>query len=89
VTVDQAAREKLTLEEETTGTVRAVRRAQVEARVSGILLGLPVVPSAVVEAGELQAWLDDREIQARLDQARAQWEQAKRNFARAEWSATI
>ena len=68
--------------EEVVGTVRAKRRASLEAKVSGRIEQMLVAPGQPVKAGQLLAQLDVREIQARLDQAGAQRDQAERDLQR-------
>jgi RND family efflux transporter MFP subunit len=80
----QAQTTTLPLQEETVGTVRAVKRASVESKLSGLLLEMAVTQGQSVKAGERIARVDVREIQARLDQARAQQDQARRDLERAE-----
>jgi RND family efflux transporter MFP subunit len=54
----------------------------VEAKVSGRVLDYTATPGAMVKAGDLLARLDVQEIQAKVDQARAMLDQAKRDFDR-------
>ena len=68
--------------EEVVGTVRARLRSVIEAKVSGKIENLPVVPGQNVKAGELLAELNAREIQARVDQARAVRQQAEADLKR-------
>jgi len=68
--------------EEVVGTVRSKTRAIIEARVGGRIELLPVNAGQLVKRGDLIAQLDVREIQARLDQARAGLEQADRDLER-------
>ncbi len=68
--------------EEVVGTVRSKKRAMVEAKVSGRVLDYTATPGAMVKAGDLLARLDVQEIQAKVDQARAMLDQAKRDFDR-------
>lgn len=68
--------------EEVVGTVRSKQRAVVEAKVSGRVLEYTATPGAMVKAGDLLARLDVQEIQAKVDQARAMLDQAKRDFDR-------
>jgi len=68
--------------EEVVGTVRSKTRAVIEARVGGRIESLLVNPGQLVKKGDLIAQLDVREIQARLDQAKATLEQANRDLAR-------
>jgi RND family efflux transporter MFP subunit len=72
-----------TVTEEVVGTVRAKLRATLEARVSGRIEQLPVVPGDKVHKGQLVVRLDAREIAARLEQAEASLEQAERDWKRA------
>lgn len=68
--------------EEVVGTVRSKLRAAVEAKVSGRVLEYTAVPGQMVKAGDLLATLDAREVQAKVDQAKATLENAKRDFDR-------
>lgn len=68
--------------EEVVGTVRSKLRASIEAKVSGRIEQMPVVAGQSVKKGELLAQLDVREIQARLDQARAVRLQAEQDRKR-------
>lgn len=68
--------------EEVVGTVRSKTRAVIEARVGGRIEELPVSAGQLVKKGDLIAQLDVREIQARLDQARATLDQADRDLER-------
>ncbi|HSP41323.1 MAG TPA: efflux RND transporter periplasmic adaptor subunit [Luteolibacter sp.] len=70
--------------EEVVGTVRSKLRAAVEAKVSGRVLEYTAVPGEMVKTGDLLATLDAREVQARVDQAKAMLDQARRDFARQE-----
>ncbi len=68
--------------EEVVGTVRSKQRAVVEAKVSGRVLEYTATPGTRVQRGDLLARLDVQEIQARVDQARALYDQARRDFDR-------
>lgn len=68
--------------EDVPGTVRPRVRAAVEAKVSGRISGIPVIEGQQVSQGQLLARLDVRELQARLDQAKAVKEEADREFKR-------
>jgi membrane fusion protein, multidrug efflux system len=68
--------------EDVVGTVRARLRSVIEAKVSGKIDKMLVVPGQQVKAGELLAELDAREIQARADQARAVRQQAEADLKR-------
>lgn len=68
--------------EDVVGTVRPKLSASIEAKVSGRIEKMAVVPGQTVKAGELLAKLDAAEIQARLDQADAALDQADRDWKR-------
>lgn len=68
--------------EEVVGTVRSKLRAQVEAKISGRVLEYTATPGAAVKAGDMLARLENQEIQAKVDQAKALLDQAQRDFAR-------
>ncbi|HSK39621.1 MAG TPA: efflux RND transporter periplasmic adaptor subunit [Arenibaculum sp.] len=68
--------------EEVAGTVRAKLRAVLEARFSGRIQEMRVVPGQRVKRGELLVQIDAPEIQARLDQALAHRDQAELDFKR-------
>ena len=63
--------------EEVVGTVRAKLRSVIEAKVSGKIEQMLVVPGQQVKVGESLAVIDAREVQARYDQAVAVREQAE------------
>lgn len=71
-------------EEEVVGAVEAAQRASLAAKVTGVVESIRVAPGSRVKQGEVLATLDAREIKARLDQAEAAQEQARRDFARVE-----
>src|SRR5215510_4132123 len=68
--------------EEVVGTVRAKLRSVIEAKVSGKVDQMLVVPGQQVKTGELLAHIDAREVQARLDQAIAVRQQAEADLKR-------
>jgi len=68
--------------EEVVGTVRAKLRAVIEAKVSGKVAQMLVVPGQQVKAGELLAHIDALEVQARRDQALALKQQAEADLKR-------
>jgi RND family efflux transporter MFP subunit len=68
--------------EEVVGTVNPMLHSAIEAKVSGRIDKMLVVPGQRVRSGEFLAELDVREIQARLDQALAVREQAESNLKR-------
>ncbi|HUA38908.1 MAG TPA: efflux RND transporter periplasmic adaptor subunit [Candidatus Sulfopaludibacter sp.] len=69
--------------EEDIGTVRAQLHAVIEAKVSGKIEQMLVVPGQEVTNGELLAAIDAREIQAQYDQASAVRQQAENDLKRA------
>jgi RND family efflux transporter MFP subunit len=69
--------------EDVVGTVRPKLSAAIEAKVSGRIEQMLVVPGQLVTNGELLVQLDAHEIQARLDQATAARQQAESDFKRA------
>lgn len=72
----------LTATEEVVGTVRAELRAAVEAKMTGRIEALLVVPGQSVKRGDTLATLDAREGQARLESAQAVRDQATRDQGR-------
>ena len=70
--------------QEVPGDVRAKERARIEPKVTGRIEKLDVFEGMSVKAGELLAKIDSKEILAKLDQATAENEQAKKDFARYE-----
>ena len=69
--------------EEVVGSVRAKLHANIEAKISGRIEQMLVVPGQAVKAGDMLAQLDAREVKARLDQALAVREQAQQELRRA------
>jgi RND family efflux transporter MFP subunit len=70
--------------EQVVGTVRPKLRAVIEAKISGRIEKMLVVPGQEVKAGELLVQLDAREAKARLDQAVAVRQQAENDLKRFE-----
>jgi len=68
--------------EDVVGTVRAKLRATIEAKVSGKIEQMLVVPGQQVKVGDLLAVIDAREVQARYDQAVALRQQAEADLKR-------
>ena len=68
--------------EDVVGTVRPKLSATIEAKVSGRIDKMLVVPGQTVKAGELLAHLDAAEISSRLDQANAALAQAEQDWKR-------
>ncbi len=70
------------LTEDVVGTVRPDTRAMVESRVAGRIERVEVDLGDRVEAGQVLAVIDAREVKARLDRASADRDQATRDLAR-------
>jgi len=68
--------------EDVTGSVQAKLRSVIEAKSTGRIEQLLVVPGQRVKQGEVLVQLDAREIQAKLDQARAVRDQSETNLKR-------
>jgi RND family efflux transporter MFP subunit len=68
--------------EEVVGTVRAKVRATLEAKVSGRIERMPIFLGENVKQDQLVARLDGAEVKARLEQARASFQQAERDWKR-------
>lgn len=71
-------------EEEVVGNVEAAQRAVLSAKVTGVIDAVKAAPGARVQRGDVLATIDAREIKARLDQAAAAHDQARKDFARIE-----
>jgi RND family efflux transporter MFP subunit len=69
--------------EEVVGTVRAKLHSIIEAKISGRIEKMLVVPGQNVKTGELLVQLDAREVQAQLDQSLALRQQAQNDLKRA------
>ncbi|MCU0783242.1 MAG: efflux RND transporter periplasmic adaptor subunit [Verrucomicrobia bacterium] len=82
VRVQTVESKKRVATEEVVGTVRAKLRSVIEAKVSGKVDQMLVVPGQQVKAGELLATIDAREVQARLDQAVAVRQQTEADLKR-------
>lgn len=74
--------ENLATATEVTGTVRPVQRAQIAAKVMGTIESLPVALGQPVRAGELLVKISAGEITARVAQAQAQLNVARRDLER-------
>ncbi|MEI6033138.1 MAG: efflux RND transporter periplasmic adaptor subunit [Verrucomicrobiae bacterium] len=68
--------------EEVVATVKPKLRSAIESKVSGRIDKMLVTPGQQVQAGELLAQLDVREIRARLDQATPVRDQAEKDLKR-------
>jgi HlyD family secretion protein len=82
----QASTEKIPLWYEAVGTVRSHTTATISARVSGKILSVLVKSGSMVKEGDPLIHLDDRESQARLDQASHGFKEAEANREHAEQS---
>src|ERR1035438_8508292 len=69
--------------EDVVGTVRPKLSAAIEAKVSGRIEQMLVVPGQLVKAGDRLVQLDAHEIQSRLDQAAVARQQAESDLKRA------
>ena len=67
---------------EVVGTVQAVQRAVIAAKISGSITEMPVVLGSKVNKGDLLVTISAGEISSRVLQAQAQLQQAKRNLER-------
>ena len=84
VSVDQVTKRIAAHQVEVVGTVQAVERAEISSKISGNIITLQVDLGSKVKKGDLLIELSAGEISARVQQAKAQLEQAKRNLAREE-----
>jgi len=82
VTVQTATETVSSSENEIVGTIEAVQRATIAAKVTGTIADMPVVLGAMVKQGDLLVKLNAAEISARLAQAETATAQAKRNLER-------
>lgn len=69
---------------EVVGTVQAVDQAVIAAKITGTILEIPVVLGSKVNKGDLLVKINADEISARVLQAQAQLDQARRNLKREE-----
>ena len=83
VRVQVVERKSRAATEDVVGTVRPKLSAAIEAKVSGRIGQMLVVPGQSVKAGERLVQLDAHEIQSRLDQAAAARQQAENDLKRA------
>ncbi|WP_028585642.1 efflux RND transporter periplasmic adaptor subunit [Desulfogranum mediterraneum] len=67
---------------EVVGTLQAVKRASLAAKVTGVVTRVPVVLGSKVAPGELLVSISAEEITAQLKQAEAQLKEARRNLER-------
>jgi len=69
---------------EVVGTLQAVERAAIAAKVTGVVTQVPVVLGSRVNKGDLLVKISAREIEAQLNQVQARFRQAGRNLSREE-----
>ncbi|MDD3815041.1 MAG: efflux RND transporter periplasmic adaptor subunit [Desulfocapsaceae bacterium] len=84
VSVQEVREESIGSQIEVVGTVQALERASIAARVSGQIAQLPVVLGSQVQKGDLLVKISAGEISAQVLQAQTRVEQARRNLAREE-----
>ncbi len=82
VVVEEVREERARSRIEVVGTLEAVERASISARIAGQIIELPVVLGSRVEKGDLLLKISAGEISAKVLQAEAQLSQARRNLAR-------
>jgi RND family efflux transporter MFP subunit len=82
VSVIEAERRAHQAFEEIVGSVQSLHRAEIGPKVSARVVNMAVVPGSLVKTGEVLVQLDDREVQARLDQAAATLDQADNDLRR-------
>jgi len=77
-----AAESTTASQNEVVGTLEAVQRATIAAKVTGTIAEMPVTLGAMVKEGDLLVKVNAAEISARLSQAETAVAQAKRNLER-------
>ncbi len=82
VSVTEVREETARSRVEVVGTVEAVNKASISARVAGQIIELPVVLGSRVHTGDLLVKISAGEISAKVLQAEAQLSQARRNLTR-------
>lgn len=82
VRTDQVVLREVPAAVEVAGTVRPVQRAQVAAKVMGVIEELPVILGQQVTSGEVLVRIAAGEVSARVEQARAQLNGARRDLER-------
>ncbi|PID72632.1 MAG: efflux transporter periplasmic adaptor subunit [Desulfobulbus propionicus] len=82
VTTAQAKLQSVPALIEVVGTIQAVERATIAAKVTGVITKLPVVLGSRVKKADLLVVISADELKAQLSQAEAQLRQAKRNLDR-------
>ena len=84
VSVDKVRKRIAANQMEVVGTVQAVERAEISAKISGNIINFNVNLGSKVEQGDLLVELSAGEISAKMQQAQAQLKQTKRNLTREE-----
>lgn len=84
VTVIRAETVIATDQAEVVGTLQAVEKAEISSKITGNITKLTIDLGSTVQKGELLAEISAGEISAQVQQAKAQYEQAKRNLKREE-----
>ncbi len=84
VQVITVAEQRTASQLEVVGTVQAVERAAIAAKITGTISEMPVVLGSRVKKGDLLVKISVEEISARMLQAQAQLTQARRNLEREE-----
>lgn len=82
VQVEEVRAETARSRNEVVGTLEAIERASISARISGQIIELPVVLGSKVNTGDLLVKISAGEISAKVLQAEAQLSQARRNLDR-------
>lgn len=82
VRVQEATAEVISSQNEVAGTIQAVERATISAKVTGVIEELPVTLGSIVRKGDILLRIRAGEISAREAQARANFDQARRNLER-------
>jgi RND family efflux transporter MFP subunit len=84
VSVDTVKKQSAQNQVEVVGTVQAVEQAEISSKITGNIITLPVDLGSTVQQGDLLVELSAGEISAKVQQAKAQLAQARRNLAREE-----
>lgn len=82
VEVEEVVKETARSRIEVVGTLEAIERASISARISGQIIELPVVLGSKVNTGDLLVKISAGEISAKVLQAEAQLSQVRRNLDR-------
>lgn len=82
VRVMTATAEMVSSQNEVAGTIEAVERATISAKVTGVIEDMPVTLGSMVKKGDILLRLSAGEISARVTQARTNFDQVRRNLER-------